>query len=564
VVDDGWPAARNWQRRVETMTDLVGQAARQERPVVVVTTAEATTRDGGTRLMAANEARDIVRTMEPKPWASDRRAALAAIKALDLPTPTESVWLSDGLDSEGGLALAQHLASLGEATVYRDGGPELARALLPPISEGQGFRVRGLRALAGGAERLQVRASAEQGQRLAELPLSFEAGERQASGLLELPVELRNRLVRLEIEDGRTAGGVILLDERWRRRPVGLVSGGPLESAQPLLSDLYYLERALEPFSDVRRGAIGDLLARKLAVVVLADVGLIVGTERRPLESWLERGGVLIRFSGPKLAESVDDLIPVQLRQGGRTLGGAMSWARPARLAPFDEASPFRGLQIPKDVLIERQVLAEPALDLGVKTWARLSDGTPLVTAERRGRGWLVLFHTTANTTWTNLPISGLFVDMLRRIVQLSVGVDGSDSAAPLQPYAMLDAFGRPAEVPASARPLAAAALAETKVGPEHPPGFYGTETARRALNVTAQTKGLAALADLPAALHQAGFAGQGERDLKPWLLAAAVFLGLLDLVASLGLRGLLASPLRRGAALMLVAWLIAPPTASA
>ena len=64
-----------------------------------------------------------------------------------------------------------------------------------------------------------------------------------------------------------------------------------------------------------------------------------------------------------------------------------------------------------------RQVLAEPEAGLAEKTWARLADGTPLVTAERRGKGLIVLFHVTADTTWSNLPLSGLFVDMLRRIV---------------------------------------------------------------------------------------------------------------------------------------------------
>ena len=47
------------------------------------------------------------------------------------------------------------------------------------------------------------------------------------------------------------------------------------------------------------------------------------------------------------------------------------------------------------------------------KTWAALADGTPLVTAARRGKGLVVLVHITANTTWSNLPLSGLFVEML-------------------------------------------------------------------------------------------------------------------------------------------------------
>ena len=98
-------------------------------------------------------------------------------------------------------------------------------------------------------------------------------------------------------------------------------------------------------------------------------------------------------------------------------LGGALSWETPKHIAPFESGSPFFGLAAPDEVTVTRQVLAEPEAGVSEKTWARLADGTPLVTAERRGKGLIVLFHVTADTTWSNLPLSGLFVDMLRRIV---------------------------------------------------------------------------------------------------------------------------------------------------
>ena len=124
-----------------------------------------------------------------------------------------------------------------------------------------------------------------------------------------------------------------------------------------------------------------------------------------------------MRFAGTRLAAGDDDLTPTALRRGGRTLGGALSWETPKHIAPFDKDSPFFGLAAPDEVTVSRQVLAEPEPGLAAKTWARLADGTPLVTAARRGKGLIVLFHVTADTTWSNLPISGLFVDMLRRVV---------------------------------------------------------------------------------------------------------------------------------------------------
>ena len=135
---------------------------------------------------------------------------------------------------------------------------------------------------------------------------------------------------------------------------------------------------------------------------------------------WIDDGGVLVRFAGPRLAAADDDLVPVRLRRGGRMLGGSLSWEQPQQLAAFSRDSPFNGMTVPGDVTVSRQVLAEPDADLSDHTWATLGDGTPLVTAARRGKGMIVLFHVTADTRWSDLPLSGAFVDMLKRIVGLS------------------------------------------------------------------------------------------------------------------------------------------------
>ena len=92
--------------------------------------------------------------------------------------------------------------------------------------------------------------------------------------------------------------------------------------------------------------------------------------------------------------------------------------------------------------VIRRQVLAEPGADLASHTWATLADGTPLVTGADLGAGRIVLFHVTANADWSNLPLSGLFVDMLRRLVALSVGVASTADTTVLAPAETLDGFG--------------------------------------------------------------------------------------------------------------------------
>ena len=149
-----------------------------------------------------------------------------------------------------------------------------------------------------------------------------------------------------------------------------------------------------------------------------------------------------MRFAGPRLAAADDDLIPVKLRRGGRTLGGSLSWEQPQQLAGFSRDSPFNGMAVPNDVTVTRQVLAEPDSGLTERTWATLADGTPLVTAARRGKGFVILFHVTADTRWSDLPLSGAFVDMLKRIVALA----GSTATAETIADAAGSARGRAAE----------------------------------------------------------------------------------------------------------------------
>ena len=87
-------------------------------------------------------------------------------------------------------------------------------------------------------------------------------------------------------------------------------------------------------------------------------------------------------------------------------------------------------MAVPNDVNVTRQVLAEPEAGLADRTWATLADGTPLVTAVKRGKGMIVLFHVTADTRWSDLPLSGSFVEMLRRIVGLAGTTATTDEAA--------------------------------------------------------------------------------------------------------------------------------------
>jgi hypothetical protein len=566
VVDDGWAAARDWPARQAALAELLAEAEREDRQVILLTTA-ATALDepmAALRPVRAADARATVQAMLPKPWPVDRRAALGRLEALSLPEANSAVWLSDGIADDGGYeALAAHLAKQGSLR-YLTAQPTDAPVMLAAgQAEANDVGVE-LRSLPAPTPRpFQVRASGDDGRLLARQAVTIEPGAKSAGLRMTMPGELRNRMTRIEIEGDQSAGSVLLVDERWRRRPVGIVSA-PNSGGQPLLGENYYLERALGPFTELRRGSATDLLKRELAVLVFADTGPDSPAEEAAVGKWIETGGLLLRFAGPHLAEQGDHLLPVRLRHGGgRTIGGALSWEQPAKLAPFGPDSPFSGLAIPADVTVSRQVLAEPDLDLAGKTWARLVDGTPLVTAEKLGRGWIVLVHTTANADWSNLALSGLFVEMLRRIEAMSQGVTEAGEEA-LAPIESLDGFGRLQRAPPTARPIPAGEFATATASPRHPPGFYGTADARRALNLSTGVPEMKPIDRLPSETLRETFAAGREVDLRPPLLTGALLLALADLLIGYGLRGLLRRRPARLAALVLPALLGAASIAKA
>ena len=61
-------------------------------------------------------------------------------------------------------------------------------------------------------------------------------GQTGLSVAFDLPTEIRNAIARIEILGEGSAGAVHLLDERGKRRRVGLVFGGTADQAQPLLA----------------------------------------------------------------------------------------------------------------------------------------------------------------------------------------------------------------------------------------------------------------------------------------------------------------------------------------
>ncbi|CDZ39292.1 DUF4159 domain-containing protein [Neorhizobium galegae] len=555
VIDNGWATAADWERRVQTANLLIDDAESADVPVSITFTADASHEAvPGT----AAAARDKLTAASPKPLVPDRaRAAQAVSEAMNGARPGTLAILSDGMAAAGDNQAMSTLAALSPAEMRLiEGDGHSAVALTDAVNNAAAMSVTATRLSTASAQQLNVNALDAQGRALASGTLQFAAGSGTATAEIASPFELRNDFARLSIDGLATAGAAHLLDDGFKRRRVALLAGESSSDFQPLLQPLYYISRALLPYADVIQPntadlsvAIPQILQGNPSAIILADVGRLPSEAYAPLQRWIAQGGTLIRFAGPRLAAAPadDPLVPVILRQGERALGGAMSWSEPQSLADFPGFGPFAGLPRATDITVTRQVLAEPTPDLAERTWASLADGTPLVTEKEVEAGRIVLFHTSAEATWSNLPLSGNFVEMLRRLVQLaraggaaSSGSVAEGAAATLAPYRLLTADGILTTETGTARPIAIAANQVPVASFDHPPGLYGTEDGFTAVNLLAPKTVIARFDPTTAGrpLVREGLAGGEAVSLRPALFAAAFALLILDSLVVLFMNG--------------------------
>lgn len=541
VIDNGWTAGPDWPKRMKMAEIMLDRAARAGRAVALLATApnETGAPPKATPPLPVAAVRPLLGALRPQPWPSNRAAALPETWSFD---GADVVYVADGVEDGSGFdTFARRLPALGRVTEIAPATP--AHLLPPPETTTAGMTVRVIRSSAAAAETVAVLAQTGDGRTLARTEIALPAGAQDGRAEVTAPVEIRNRIARMVLDGPASAGSVAFLDEHWRRRPVGLLTTGLTGADIPLTGPLYYVKRALAPFADPREGDFATLTRDPLSVLILTSGAQPAAADAAALTAWVRDGGLLIRFASPSMTDTAaaDPLLPVALLAGDRELGGAMSWNEPAGLAAFPPSSPFTGLIAAPEVRVTRQVLAAPGPGVAAHTWASLVDGTPLVTFRALGSGTVVLFHVTSNAEWSDLPLSGLFVDMLNRLVALSAGVATAADNAVLAPAETLDGFGNLGRPPEAARGLEASAFGTTVVSPRHPPGMYGPDNGRRVLNLGAATRTLTATPRIAgAAALSLDETTNREQELGPAVLAVAIVLLVVDLLLSLTLRGLL------------------------
>ena len=282
VVDNGWASAAQWTAHREAIGAAIDRAARDGRTVMLAPTAPG---QPLSKPLPAGEARERLGGLSPEPFAPDRAGLMASLeKDLEGQTGFSVVWLSDGLDygkaSNFATTLAKFAGDDGSLSVLRPETSETALGLGQASGEGGVLAGRVLSSAEGPRTGI-IKALTGRGEPLGEAPFTIKQGEREGNASFDLPLEIRNQVARIEIAGERSAGAVHLLKALSSRARSRIISGESREEAQPLLSPLYYVKRALSPYADVITPtdrnvatAINDLIDKqKVSTIVLADIG---------------------------------------------------------------------------------------------------------------------------------------------------------------------------------------------------------------------------------------------------------------------------------------------------
>jgi len=405
IIDQSVFSAASWNDMIDEAERITRQAQRDNLEVQLIPTAEIGTSGGAdiTAYQPATEVLGRLETLQPVNYMINNHAFdESLIDNSDVYSLTSAIGPKDAFWP-------------GRGEFYT---PEVQALLIPgDIREtAQGFDVDWYRPSKTASGTHVIEALGQGGGVIASEEIQFSPGADLASVSFTLPVQLRARVARLRQSGVRSAASVKLLDDNFGR-PLVTVLRATADTSSPLLSEPFYAKQALQPFADVFEGDLETMLAYQPSILVMPDSQR---DDSEGVSEFVKNGGILVRFAGPRLAKRSDTLMPVALRQGERGIGGALAWEDPQKLAAFSAESPFFGLPTPEDVTVSKQVMAEPGIETDSRTWARLEDGSPIVTSSTLGQGRIVLFHVTAGPDWSNLALSGLYVDMLRRILPLA------------------------------------------------------------------------------------------------------------------------------------------------
>ncbi len=432
IIDNGWSAAQNWSAIKSDLTSLSKKRALEnEETLYLLTTTKASNQALEPKpLNGLNDIAGTIETLSVNPW---QNTFIHVQKQMNSLTKRHAdfnlYYMDDGYLGEQEIDFLNAQDNLNfytvkdaTALIMIDKNTNEAPSIYNALNSDDVFRDASHRlvksrndAIDQGTILLNTRANTN-------IPSPFEFAEDETRHPIktgELPEDIADQVKALSIQGQNHLGGSYHFTQDSAPKTIGLL-GNDLGDKRDFLNGYFYIDKALSPFHTIIYGDV-NALTDKADVIIMTDTDLLTENTVPLLESFMTKGGIVIRFADDDLADGkFKELSPVTLRTTNRQLGSSFSWETPQKISHYNEETIFNTLPLSQDITITRQLLAEPSLALQNKSWAFLEDGTPIITATEKENGWLFLYHSNLDPAWSNLALSGVFQEQLKKIVTLS------------------------------------------------------------------------------------------------------------------------------------------------
>lgn len=391
VSDDGTDLPGALERAAKILKD----APTGPRNILVITDAAARSAQSGNE---AEQIRKVLADLSPK----------AALRVMDVGREDQS---NIGITS---LTLRRPLVTAGvpvelEVNVTNGGPRPVAEVPVTILLNGTPLRTERIARIDSGATRTLLLA--------VTLP---EPGKHMLEA--RVPADL------LPVDDVRR-----LVVECRRETPVLLVDGSPADNQQ--LGSTTFLQLALAPAGGSATSVFAPRVITELelphtplssfAAVVLSDHGPIDRSTAQSLQDYVNAGGLLVLFPGPRtqpeaMNQNLHDLLPASVgqivRQNGDTSRGvafdASQYAHPI-LAPFAAASGAGRMVGLGSAETQTYLQLNVASDSESEVVLKFASGAPAIVTRRVGAGRVILWATSADTRWSSLPAKPAYVPLI-------------------------------------------------------------------------------------------------------------------------------------------------------
>ncbi len=552
LIDNSWAAAQNWDNQIKEAKEIISQADREGRYIYILTTTPAIGKEHIKQYgpLLKSDAIATLLGLTPNSWSANYDELIKTLKTNNKSEPIYTIWLSHGIDEGNIKKVLEILQSQGGIKYISPKSDKMPLLLQPTKKNISNKTTIDIKAPTNIETTIVSIEAISNKNDIVDIQ-NVKLDNKNNLKTIEFDIMgdiIKSNITKFKISQRSGAGAIFILDDQNKKRKVGIVSTAQKEIITPLMNPSYYIKRALEPFANILTGSVNDLIKENVEIIIMNDIATIPHTTLNNLEKWVNHGGLLLRFAGENMAKSQNEqfLVPVILKSGGRSLSGTLSWNKQQKIAPFPENSPLYGLNTSDEITIKQYLLADPSQGMKNKIWASLDDGTPFITAKAKEKGLIVLIHTSANTSWSDFALSGLYVSILKRIIRLA-GINSNNiinknsSYKSLNPLLIIDGYGALVTPPASVKPIATDNIHMITPSSIHPAGLYGQGKIQYALNVgTHITELKDALSKLPANIKHSYYKDNNkyELSLMPYLLYVAALLILLDWIIMIFISG--------------------------